>query len=247
MASKGPSEFEIRETRFRWIALRWTAFILLTYLAISYILIPTLWRVAEEGSHPALSDVPEITRTSSQIPGDPINICLIGSEESVARSMLAAGWFPADPLTLKSSLRIAGDSVLRRPYDEAPVSNLFVWGRKQDLAFEQPVGNDPRRRHHVRFWKSKTVNAQGLPLWVGAATYDEKVGLSHTTGQITHHIGPDVDAERDKILADLKGASRLSTVNWRGQFHLSLSGRNGGGDLWKTDGRLAIATLISSE
>ena len=178
MASTGPSEFEIRETRFRWIALRWTAFILLTYLAISYILIPTLWRVAEEGSHPALSDVPEITRTSSQIPGDPINICLIGSEESVALSMLAAGWFPADPLTLKSSLRIAGDSVLRRPYDEAPVSNLFVWGRKQDLAFEQPVGNDPRRRHHVRFWKSKTVNSQGLPLWVGAATYDEKVGLS---------------------------------------------------------------------
>lgn len=246
MASTGPSESEIRQSRFRWVAFRWSAVGLLIYMLISYVLMPVLWRVAEEGSHPALGDVPEITRTSSQIPGDPINICLIGSEESVTRSLLAAGWFPADPLTLKSSLRIASDSVLRRPYDDAPVSSLYVWGRKQDLAFEQPVGNDPRRRHHVRFWKSTALDRQGLPLWVGAATYDEKVGLSHTTGQITHHIGPNVDAERDKILADLKSASRLGAVQWRPQFHSALSGRNGGGDLWKTDGRLAIATLNSA-
>ncbi|MEI8379055.1 MAG: LssY C-terminal domain-containing protein [Planctomycetota bacterium] len=246
MASTGGSESEIRETRFRWVALRWSAFSLLTYMLISYVLIPTLWRLAEVGSHPALGDVPKITRTSSHIPGDPINICLIGSEESVTQSLLAAGWFPADPLTLKSSLRIAGDSVLRRPYDDAPVSNLYVWGHKQDLAFEQPVGDDPRRRHHVRFWKSKLLDNQGLPLWVGAATYDEKVGFSHTTGQITHHIGPDVDAERDKILADLTSAARLKMVQWRVTFHSTLAGRNGGGDLWKTDGRLAIATLTSS-
>jgi hypothetical protein len=35
------------------------------------------------------------------------------------------------------------------------------------------------------------------PIWVGSAVFDERVGLSRTTGQITHVTAPDVDAERD--------------------------------------------------
>lgn len=216
---------------------------LLAYLLLSYLAIPAAWRLVE-GRHPALDRVPQIARTGSNIPGDPLNIGLIGAEESVVRGMLAAGWFPADRLTLASSLRIASDSVLRRPYDDAPVSSLYVWGRKQDLAFEQPVGNDPRRRHHVRFWRSSELDRHGSPLWIGAATFDVKVGFSHTTGQITHHIGPDVDAERDKILADLTHAARVQVVDWQPRFHASLSGRNGGGDHWRTDGKLAVAVLV---
>src|SRR6185369_11715834 len=104
--------------------------------------------------------------------------------------MLAAGWHAADPLGLRSDLEIAADTVLARPYEDAPVSNLYLFGRKEDLAFEQPAGDDPRRRHHVRFWKSSKVDDQGRPAWVGSATYDQRVGLSHTTGQITHHIAP---------------------------------------------------------
>jgi hypothetical protein len=38
--------------------------------------------------------------------------------------------------------------------------------------------------------------------WLGAATFDTRVGFSHTTGQVTHHIGPDVDAERDRYRTD---------------------------------------------
>jgi len=54
--------------------------------------------------------------------------------------MTAAGWFPADPITFKSSVRIAVDSVFRKPDVNAPVSNLYLFDRKQALAFEQPVG-----------------------------------------------------------------------------------------------------------
>ena len=66
--------------------------------------------------------------------------------------MTAAGWDPADPLTFRSSVRIVVDTVLRKPDDEAPVSNLYLFGRKEDLAFEKPVGGSPKERHHVRFW-----------------------------------------------------------------------------------------------
>lgn len=232
-----------KEPRFRWVVLRWTASGLLLYLSIAYFLLPLTWRRAESRHHPALTGMPEVSRTNNNIPGDPLNVALIGSEKSVSKAMLAAGWYPADPLTLESCLRIASDTVLHRPYTDAPVSNLFVWGRKQDLAFEQPVGDDPRQRHHVRFWRSKEVDRNGDPLWVGGATFDRRVGFSHTTGQITHHISPDVDAERDKILNDLQQSHDVASVDWVAGFHKRLAGRNGGGDPWHTDGRLLIVVL----
>lgn len=222
---------------------RWMAAALVGYLVFAYVAMPEVWREAA-GHHPALEQMPRIARTHDDIPGDPLNIALIGSEAGLSRAMLAAGWHPADPLTLESCLRIASDTVLHRPYNDAPVSNLYVWGRKQDLAFEQPVGHDPRRRHHVRFWRSSQVDEQGQPLWIGGATFDIKVGLSHTTGQITHHISPDVDAERDKILRDLQRTEALAAVKWLDGFHQSLTGHNGGGDSYHTDGRLPIGVLL---
>jgi hypothetical protein len=156
--------------------------------------------------------------------------------------MTAAGWFPADPITLRSSLRIAVDSVLRRPDDDAPVSNLYLFGRQQDLAFEQPVGGSPRQRHHVRFWRwDKLVDDR--PAWVGSATFDERVGLSYTTGQVTHHIGPDVDQERDRIITDLKKAGWAREILYIAGFQEPPAGRNGGGDPWHTDGRLGTVLL----
>lgn len=225
---------------------RWWAFVLLaTYLIAAYIVAPFGWREIEV-RHPALTGLPKLTQTRDDIPGDPLNIALIGNEETVTRAMLKSAWHPADPLTMKSCLRIAEDTVLRHPYVDAPVSNLYVWGRKQDLAFEQPVGHDPRQRHHVRFWRSKELDTQGRPLWIGAATYDVKVGFSHTTGQITHHISPDVDRERGKILDDLKQSGSLVSITWIEGFQDHLEGHNGGGDRYQTDGRLPQVLLTIS-
>jgi hypothetical protein len=215
--------------------------ILAAWAALAYLLAPRMWE-AYFHRHPDYADVARVTVTSDGHPGDPVNIALVGSETDVVSAMGAAGWFPADAITLRSSLRIAADSVLRRPDDDAPVSSLFLFGRKQDLAFEQPVGDSPRQRHHVRYWRwDKTDN--GEPVWFGAATYDERVGLSYTTGQVTHHIGPDVDAERDRIAAGLASAGCARTTRWIDGFHRTLEGRNGGGDPWRTDGRLEVVDL----
>ena len=223
--------------------IRIVVMLLIVWAVAAYFLLPVAWRFATR-HHPAVKGMPRITVTGNGIPGDPLNIGLVGTEEEFDAAMLAAGWFPADPLSLRSSLRIAAGTVLRRSYDTAPVSNLFVWGREQDLAFEQPVGDDPRRRHHVRFWKSKEVDEHGRPLWAGAATFDTKVGLSYTTGQITHHIDGNVDAERDKLLGDLQHATVVAQVDWVDDFHQQREGRNGGGDLWRTDGRVPVVYLI---
>jgi hypothetical protein len=221
--------------------LRTLVLVLGTWALLAYLVAPWLWeRYFRDRA--AVADAPRITTTSDGHPGDPLNIALVGSEAAVALALHAAGWFPANPITFATSIRIVVDAVLRRPDDDAPVSDLYLFGRKQDLAFEKPAGEGPRQRHHVRFWRSPK-NEAGGPMWLGAATFDASVGLSHTTGEVTHHIGPDVDAERDLIANDLAKADwAASTRNVPG-FHSQHEGRNGGGDAWRTDGGLVIVVL----
>jgi hypothetical protein len=216
----------------------------LGYVLVSYVVAPLVWS-QYLSRHPWLDDAPGITQTRAGIPGDPLNVALVGIEQQLREAMTAAGWHAADPLGVRSDARIAVDTVLKRPYETAPVSRLYLFGRPEDLAFERPVGDDPRRRHHVRFWRSPTDEPGGLPAWLGSATYDERVGFSHTTGQVTHHIAPDVDAERDRLFAQLKAAGRLASVETIDDFHPIREGRNGGGDPWRTDGRLLVGRLAA--
>jgi hypothetical protein len=230
-----------RRPRFQG-PLRLLLAVVILYLVVAYVVLPHSWHLYEK-RHPALADAPRITHTANGIPGDPLNVALVGTEGDIHRAMLAAKWYPADPITLKSAMRIAVGVVFDRPYKDAPVSSLYLWGRKEDLAYEQPVGNDPRRRHHVRFWRSEKVDERGKPLWIGAATFDTHVGLSHTTAQITHHISADVDVERGKVIHDIQQAGDLDAVYWIDGFHKELQGKNGGGDPWRTDGRLAVGAI----
>lgn len=214
--------------------------IALAYFVVAYLILPRLWK-HHEMRHAVFDDSPRVTHTASGIPGDPLNIALIGTEEEVIRAITAANWDPADALTFRSSVRIVVDTVLRKPDDKAPVSNLYLFGRKEDLAFEKPVGSSPKQRHHVRFWKmDKTFDARSA--WIGSAAYDIGVELSRTTGQVTHHISPDLDAERDLLVGDLSKAIPVR-IEWIDDFHTQLQGKNGGGDPWHTDGRLAIVVL----
>jgi len=232
--------------RNRWkLAAAMAGVVLLVYLVSAYILLPLGWKRYEK-RHPWLDDVPGVTRTKDGIPGDPLNVALVGSEAEIRAILSAARWHAADPLGVRSDLRIAADTVLARPYDEAPVSNLYLFGRKEDLAFEQSVGDDPRRRHHVRFWRAEQPAQDGRPVWLGAATYDERVGLSHTTGEITHHIASDVDAEREHLIRSLKQTGNLSDLYYVDDFHQMREGKNGGGDPWHTDGRLAVGGIAES-
>ncbi|MBT6056376.1 MAG: hypothetical protein HOH16_13200 [Planctomycetaceae bacterium] len=194
-------------------------------------------------SHPALIDSPTHTTTSSGRIGDAINVAFIGTEKELHHLLSVSGWYAADPITSKTSFRIVADVVLRKPYPHAPVSNLYLWGRKQDAAFEQPVGNSPKQRHHVRFWQSHKVDSNSKPLWLGAATYDERVELSRTTGGITHRIAPNIDQERNKIVNDAIAAGKLDGYYWVEQFHRFAKGKNGGGDPYFTDRRLAVGVI----
>ena len=213
------------------------------YGLLAYVILPRLWEQYER--QPGLVGKPMVTRTAQGIPGDPLNVGLVGTMDDIVAAMHAAGWYPADPITWRSSIEIVGSVLLDRPYRHAPVSDLYLEHRREDLAFEKPAGRSADQRHHVRFWQTKATGDDPRPLWLGAASFDRGVGLSHDTGQITHHIGPDLDAERNNLMRDLETAGWLqSTYEIQGSG-ATTTGRNGGGDPFFTDGAASVGVLIS--
>jgi hypothetical protein len=158
--------------------------------------------------------------------------------------MHAAGWFPADPVTLRTSIEIVGSVVLDRAYHDAPVSPLYYQGKREQFAFEKPDGRSADRRHHVRLWRVLDKGTTGRPVWLGAVTFDRGVGFSHYTGQVTHHIGPDIDAERDLLMRDLREAGMVEALFQISGIGPTLFGRNGGGDPYYTDGEIDMASLV---
>jgi hypothetical protein len=216
--------------------------VVVIYTALAYLALPTLWRHYEHQRR--LADLPMVTRTAQDIPGDPINVGLIGDKRDVLCAMQAAGWYPADPVTARSSIEIAGSVLLDRPYARAPVSPLYYLGRVEDFAFEKPDGKSADRRHHVRFWKVLDQGEEKRPVWLGAATFDRGVGISHYTGAITHHIAPDIDAERGQLASDLEAAQVVEAKYQVTGIGVTLTGRNGGGDPYFTDGEVWILRLV---
>jgi len=214
------------------------------YGALAYFVLPAIWSHHEHQK--GLANLPMVTRTAQGIPGDPINVGLIGDERDVLCAMNEAGWFPADPVTFRSSIEIAGSVLLDRAYKDAPVSNLYYLGRREDLAFEKPAGKSADRRHHVRFWKVLDQGQEQRPVWLGDATFDRGVGVSRYTGAITHHIDADVDLERKELATDLESAGMVDAKYQVTGIGPTVDGRNGGGDLYYTDGEVWVLRLVTA-
>lgn len=185
-------------------------------------------------------------RTSDGLLGDPVNVALLGSEAQLHHVMRRAGWTIADDVTLASSWRIITSTLLRRSYLEAPVSPLFLFGRQQDIAYQQEVDGTPGKRHHVRFWRCPPgwLLPGGVAAdWLAAGTYDRSVGFSLFTLQITHKIDEHTDDERDHIVASISAAEPAADVRVIRDFSTGYHTRNGGGDEIATDGDLPIVDL----
>lgn len=220
------------------------AFYLAVWALVAYLALPRLHRILTR------LYVPDYfigrARTSDGLLGDPVNLALQGSDAQLLHAMTSAGWTRADDVTLRTSWRIVTSTLTRRSYHRAPVSPLFVFGRQQDVAFQQEVAGNPAKRHHVRFWRCPEgwLLPGGFPVeWVAAGTFDRSVGLSLFTLQVTHRISPDTDRERDHIVETVRARHPEATVDVIRDFSTGYHSRNGGGDSIVTDGDLPILDL----
>lgn len=140
--------------------------------------------------------------------------------------------------------------VFQKSYPSAPVSDAFMFGVRQTLAFQIEVDNNPNKRHHVRFWK--TPKNWYLPGgykvdWLGAATYDESVGLSLFTMQFTHAISSNIDEERDFLISSLKSTKSVKTYRKIKHFFNAYESRNGFGHQYITDGSMVVVELKNTD
>jgi len=176
--------------------------------------------------------------------GDPINMEVCATDGQIGAAFASAGWYRADELDFITSARISIDSILGRSYTTAPVSNLFLFGRKEDLAFERP-GHNVRQRDHIRLWNTSRKGDDGRPIWIGSATKDIKVELSKTNYLPTHGIAPDVDDERELVVSELAQTGFLIEDTTCPGFGEETNGFNGGGDPYFTDGQVAVLALAN--
>ena len=192
----------------------------------------------------ATDGLPLTTLAHNGTPGDPLNVQIKGTDGQINAAFASAGWYRADETDLMTALRISSDSLLGRPYSTAPCSNLYLFGRKEDMVFERP-GSSVRQRDHIRLWNTGQQSEDGRPRWIGSGTKDVKVELKKTNHMPTHEIAPDVDSERDLVVSELAQTGFVVDETRVAGFGHETHGHNGGGDPYETDGQIAILTLAS--
>ena len=138
--------------------LPWAVALGLTYATAAYVILPRAvcmgLKVLQQ------KRVPRYTLTGDGLPGDPVNLALIGTFQQLRSAFAAAGWMEADRLGLASSWRMVRAFVFNSPYPTAPFSTLYRFGRGQDIGFQKVIDNSPRKRHYVRFWALGLARAE---------------------------------------------------------------------------------------
>jgi hypothetical protein len=190
----------------------------------------------------ARNGFPLTTVTHYGQPGDPVNVHFEATNSQIGAAFASAGWYRADETDLVTALRISADSLLGRAYSTAPISNLFLYGRKEDLAFERP-GSSVRQRDHIRLWNTGQQTGDGRSRWVASGTRDIKVELKKSDHLPTHGISPDVDAERELVVSELAQTGFVVGESRTVGFGQETAGRNGGGDPYFTDGQVTVVTI----
>ena len=244
--------FELVDRRLPWVLA-----VSLSYGVAAYVILPRAVRMGLKILQH--KRVPSFTTTGDGLPGDPVNLALIGTLEQLRTAFATVGWAEADQLGLTSSWRMVRAFVFKSPYPTAPFSTLYLFGRGQDIGFQKAIDNSPRKRHHIRFWAMSLARAEDMMetasfwqntdrppadarvLWVGAGTKDTGLSFTQLTFQITHATDADTNAERNYIMAELTNARVIEgTTSYRPGQAMERVNR------YITDGEVTLANLVDA-
>ena len=117
--------------RFTDHRLPWILALGVTYGIAAYVILPRVVRMGLKVLQH--KQVPQYTITGDGLPGDPVNLALIGTLHQLKTAFATAGWVQADRLGLVSSWRMVRAFMLNSPYPTAPFSTLYLFGRGQDI------------------------------------------------------------------------------------------------------------------
>ncbi len=148
------------------------------------------------------------TNESGSRNGDPLNLVVVGGVDEAFPAFVRRGWSPTEATWSGSVLRMVGSALSRERYPYAPISNLYLYGRAQDLALQKARDN-VHQRNHLRLWKSP-MRYHGQEVWVGQISRDIGSRMTiHSPTLTTHKIDPDVDAAAWALAEDLAYSQAL--------------------------------------
>jgi hypothetical protein len=143
-----------------------------------------------------------IVNKAASVNGDPLNIVVVGRGIDALFAFIERGWRLDEPFDLHSTYRTIRAFLFGSEYLNAPVSPLYVFGRRQDVALQKARDNISQR-NHLRLWLAP-FTIDGLQVWVGQISRD--IGIKLTTQSwylTTHVISPEVDQDRFYLMQDL--------------------------------------------
>jgi hypothetical protein len=249
--------FVVFETADR--RLPWMLAVGVTYGIAAYIVLPRAIRMGLKILQS--KRVPSYTITGDGLPGDPVNVVLVGTLQQLRGAFESLGWSEADRLSVASSWGMVRAFVLNTPYPTAPFSTLYLFGRGQDIGFQKAIDNSPRKRHHIRFWALSQMRAQATwgtadfwlnterppdnesVLWIGAGTRDTGLSLTRLSFQITHATDSDTNAEREYMVGELRKHRLIEAVKVYQAGENLLTERV---NHYITDGEITLAILAAN-
>ncbi len=178
--------------------------------------------------------------------GDPLNLVMIGESGELFYAFIRSGWDETEVVTAASGWKTATSFFTGGAYRYSPISSLYLFGRRQDIAVQR-IRKNIHERNHFRLWLAP-MTFEGQSVWIGQISRD--IGVRFTAKTITtHKIDPDVDETREFLLENLAYHQTLAKFAYVGGSNASSidePGRNLTGDPYYTDG-LRLVMWIASE
>jgi hypothetical protein len=170
--------------------------------------------------------------------GDPLNLVIVGGLDDAFPALVRRGWSLTEQKWSGAIWRMIGAALSGKAYVNAPVSDLYLFGRAQDLALQKARDN-VHQRNHMRLWLSN-IRYRDKPVWVGQISRDIGTRLTvHSPTFTTHKIDPDVDEARTAFTEDMVYSQNLvemGLVNGVGAAPRAAPRENLTTDPYHTDG-----------
>jgi len=179
--------------------------------------------------------------------GDPLNLVVVEGQRDPIVPFIARGWHLTQKLDFASMIATVRAFVFRGEYLTSPVSPLYVFARREDIAL-QKARSTINERIHARLWLTP-FTFESRRIWIGQVSRDIGVRLTDQTWNLTtHKIGPDVDFDRGYLLQDILMSGFVERYGFIGGVRpatMSEPRANLTGDPYFTDGLRAVLFLSS--
>jgi len=198
--------------------------------------------IAADAVPAIVAQLPHYTETLLGNPQEPISLLFVGTQDTLERTFRAAGWTKAEKMSFASVKQVVVVGLTHQSDPAGPVTPSFLAEQPNTLAFNQPVGTTFEQRHHIRIWRTQVQTSDGQSLWLATASFDKGFELASTTFLPTHQIAPDIDNERDYIVASLQTARGVAKTAML-QLVPPEFGHNMSGDPFFTYGKAVMLWL----